>query len=89
MVKLNKIYTKTGDNGTTGLAVGPRRLKSDLRIEAFGTVDEANAAIGIALLHIESANPIARALVRIQNDLFDLGAPLPRPKATSRLNGNH
>ena len=51
MVKLNKIYTKTGDNGTTGLAAGPRRLKSDLRVEAYGTIDEANSAIGLARLH--------------------------------------
>lgn len=74
MVKLNKIYTRTGDDGTTGLAVGPRRAKHDLRIEAFGTVDETNAVIGLARLH---ADPETDAvLARVQNELFDLGADL-------------
>jgi cob(I)alamin adenosyltransferase len=79
MVKLNKIYTRTGDNGTTGLAAGPRRKKSDLRIEAFGAVDEANAAIGIAQLHADGDPALAEMLTRIQNDLFDLGADLATP----------
>ncbi|PSJ59450.1 cob(I)yrinic acid a,c-diamide adenosyltransferase [Pseudaminobacter soli (ex Li et al. 2025)] len=80
MVKLNKIYTRTGDDGTTGLGTGDRRLKSDMRIEAFGTVDEANACIGLARLHTESAYPeIDAMLARIQNDLFDLGADLATP----------
>jgi cob(I)alamin adenosyltransferase len=80
MVKLNKIYTRTGDNGTTGLGSGERRLKSDLRVEAYGTVDEANACIGLARLHTEGAHPeIDAMLVRIQNDLFDLGADLCVP----------
>ncbi|MDH6234062.1 cob(I)alamin adenosyltransferase [Mesorhizobium soli] len=80
MVKLNKIYTRTGDDGTTGLGAGDRRLKSDMRIEAFGTVDEANACIGLARLHTESAYPeIDAMLARIQNDLFDLGADLATP----------
>ena len=74
MVKLNKIYTKTGDDGTTGLAVGPRRPKHDLRIEAFGTVDETNAAIGLARLHADPE--IDAILARVQNELFDLGADL-------------
>lgn len=74
MVKLNKIYTKTGDDGTTGLAVGPRRAKHDLRIEAFGTVDETNAAIGLARLHADAE--IDAILARVQNELFDLGADL-------------
>lgn len=79
MVKLNKIYTKTGDDGTTGLAAGPRRLKSDLRVEAYGCVDEANSAIGIARL-ATADNPVVDAmLMRIQNDLFDLGADLATP----------
>ena len=57
MVKLNKIYTRTGDDGTTGLGSGERRLKSDLRVEAYGTVDEANAASGLARLHTAAAIP--------------------------------
>ena len=57
MVKLNKIYTRTGDDGTTGLGSGERRLKSDLRVEAYGTVDEANACIGLARLHTAQAHP--------------------------------
>ena len=80
MVKLNKIYTRTGDTGTTGLGTGARRLKSDLRIEACGTVDEANACIGMARLHTAAAHPsIDVMLGRIQNDLFDLGADLSVP----------
>jgi cob(I)alamin adenosyltransferase len=79
MVKLNKIYTRTGDNGTTGLAAGPRRKKSNLRVEAFGAVDEANAAVGLALLHIGDDAVLAAMLTRIQNDLFDLGADLATP----------
>ncbi|WP_020181120.1 cob(I)yrinic acid a,c-diamide adenosyltransferase [Methylopila sp. M107] len=76
MVKLNKIYTRTGDDGTTGLAVGPRRAKHDLRIESFGTVDETNAAVGLARLHAAVEPEIEAALARIQNELFDLGADL-------------
>lgn len=79
MVKLNKIYTKTGDGGTTGLATGPRRSKSDLRIESFGAVDEANAALGLAMLHTGDQPGLAEMLTRIQNDLFDLGADLATP----------
>lgn len=80
MVKLNKIYTRTGDDGTTGLGTGERRLKSDLRVEAYGTVDEANACIGLARLHTQAAHPeIDAMLARIQNDLFDLGADLATP----------
>lgn len=80
MVKLNKIYTKTGDDGTTGLTGGERRLKSDLRVEAYGTVDEANACIGIARLHCATANPEVDAVLgRVQNDMFDLGADLSFP----------
>lgn len=76
MVKLNKIYTRTGDDGTTGLAVGPRRKKHDVRIEAFGAVDETNAAVGLARLHSAAEPVIEAALARIQNELFDLGADL-------------
>jgi cob(I)alamin adenosyltransferase len=80
MVKLNKIYTRTGDDGTTGLASGERRLKSDIRVEAYGTVDETNAAIGLARLHTAKTHPAIDAmLARIQNDLFDLGADLATP----------
>lgn len=79
MVKLNKIYTRTGDSGTTGLAAGPRRRKNDLRVEAFGAVDEANAALGLAQLHIGGDAELAAMLTRIQNDLFDLGADLATP----------
>ncbi|MER8430852.1 cob(I)yrinic acid a,c-diamide adenosyltransferase [Mesorhizobium caraganae] len=80
MVKLNKIYTRTGDDGTTGLGIGERRLKSDLRVDAYGTVDEANACIGIARLHTAAGHPAIDAMLsRIQNDLFDLGADLAVP----------
>jgi cob(I)alamin adenosyltransferase len=80
MVKLNKIYTRTGDDGTTGLGSGERRLKSDLRVEAYGTVDEANACIGLARLHTATGYPDLDAMLgRIQNDLFDLGADLCVP----------
>jgi cob(I)alamin adenosyltransferase len=79
MVKLNKIYTKTGDDGTTGLVRGPRRLKYDLRVNCFGTVDESNAAIGIARLSTGSMPKIDSVLSRIQNDLFDLGSDLATP----------
>lgn len=83
MVRLNKIYTRTGDDGTTGLGSGPRRLKCDLRVEAYGTVDEANAALGMARLYTSAADSAYRhidgMLERIQNDLFDLGADLATP----------
>jgi cob(I)alamin adenosyltransferase len=79
MVKLNKIYTRTGDDGTTGLAAGDRRLKFDLRVEAYGIVDEANAAIGLARLHTADHQTVDLMLSRIQNDLFDLGADLATP----------
>jgi cob(I)alamin adenosyltransferase len=80
MVKLNKIYTRTGDDGTTGLGTGERRLKSDLRVDAYGTVDEANACIGMARIHTAAEHPAIDAMLsRIQNDLFDLGADLAVP----------
>lgn len=80
MVKLNKIYTRTGDDGTTGLGTGERRLKSDLRVDAYGTVDEANACIGMARVHTGTLHAeIDTMLGRIQNDLFDLGADLATP----------
>ncbi|MCB1472452.1 MAG: cob(I)yrinic acid a,c-diamide adenosyltransferase [Rhodobiaceae bacterium] len=82
MVRLNKIYTRTGDNGTTGLGDGSRRSKYDLRVASYGTVDEANAAIGMARLSTTAVPELARLdaiLARIQNDLFDLGADLCTP----------
>ncbi|WP_020187457.1 cob(I)yrinic acid a,c-diamide adenosyltransferase [Methylopila sp. 73B] len=77
MVKLNKIYTRTGDDGATGLASGPRRPKHDLRVDAYGAVDEANAAIGLARLHAEPE--LDAILSRVQNEMFDLGADLATP----------
>ena len=86
MVKLNKIYTKTGDDGTTGLGNGERRWKHDLRVEAYGTVDEANSAIGMARVHTVESHPAVDAmLARIQNDLFDLGADLATPDTGKEL----
>jgi cob(I)alamin adenosyltransferase len=85
MVKLNKIYTRTGDDGTTGLVDGSRVAKTDPRMAAIGEVDEANSAIGVAivaLVGLGGASDIATALTRIQNDLFDLGADLATPAAT-------
>ncbi|RYE09207.1 MAG: cob(I)yrinic acid a,c-diamide adenosyltransferase [Hyphomicrobiales bacterium] len=79
MVKLNKIYTKTGDDGTTGLVRGSRRLKYDLRVNCFGTVDEANSSIGVARLNTTSMPKVDNVLGRVQNDLFDLGSDLATP----------
>ena len=81
MVKLNRIYTKTGDDGSTGLVRGPRRPKYDLRVEAYGTIDEANACIGMARLHSATQPKIDTLLSRIQNDLFDVGSDLATPGA--------
>ncbi len=78
MVKLNKIYTRTGDDGTTALVDGSRRPKHDDRIAAYGAVDEANAALGLAQLHSEG--DMQALLTRLQNDLFDLGADLATPE---------
>ncbi len=78
MVKLNKIYTRTGDDGTTGLVDGSRIAKSDPLIAAIGDVDEANSAIGVALVAVP-AGSVRDELGRIQNDLFDLGADLATP----------
>ncbi|MBW9072140.1 cob(I)yrinic acid a,c-diamide adenosyltransferase [Agrobacterium tumefaciens] len=85
MVKLNKIYTRTGDKGTTALVSGPRRLKHDLRVEAYGTVDETNSAIGVARLHTGGMEKLDAMLFRIQNDLFDLGADLATPDSGEPL----
>jgi cob(I)alamin adenosyltransferase len=80
MVVLNRIYTRTGDDGTTALGSGERRPKYDLRIAAFGTVDETNAAIGIVRLYLTEARDLDAMLGLIQNDLFDLGADLAVPE---------
>lgn len=85
MVKLNRIYTRTGDKGTTGLVSGPRRFKHDLRVEAYGTVDETNATIGIARLHTGDHADLDAMLASIQNDLFDLGADLAAPDTGEAL----
>jgi cob(I)alamin adenosyltransferase len=79
MVVLNRIYTRTGDDGTTALGSGRRRRKYDLRIAAYGAVDELNAAIGLARLYTGTDADIDAMLARIQNDLFDLGADLSTP----------
>ena len=80
MVKLNKIYTRTGDQGTTGLGTGERVGKNHLRIAAYGTVDETNACIGLAREHTRAVfADVDQMLMRIQNDLFDLGADLCVP----------
>ncbi len=84
MVKLNKIYTRTGDDGTTGLGTGERRKKYDLRIAAYGTIDETNAAIGVARLHTGRDAVLDAVLSRIQNDLFDVGADLCTPDAGNK-----
>jgi len=77
MVKLNRIYTRTGDDGTTGLADGSRLRKDAARVAAYGTTDEANSALGIACLHAGAAH--AAMIQRVQNDLFDVGADLATP----------
>jgi cob(I)alamin adenosyltransferase len=91
MVKLTKIYTKTGDDGTTGLASGARVRKDDLRVECYGTVDEANAAIGVAVAHCSPgeavASKLAELLSMIQQDLFDVGADLSTPIAKDEKPG--
>ncbi|CTQ58557.1 MAG: cob(I)yrinic acid a,c-diamide adenosyltransferase [Roseibium album] len=86
MVVLNKIYTKTGDDGTTALGTGERRPKNDLRIDAYGTVDETNAVVGLVRLHTSGSAPeVDLVLGRIQNDLFDLGADLATPETDQDL----
>jgi cob(I)alamin adenosyltransferase len=85
MVKLNKIYTRTGDDGSTGLASGERRAKHDARVEAYGDVDEANSAIGLARLSTVTTPELDAMLERIQNDMFDLGADLATPPSDQPL----
>lgn len=83
MVRLNRIYTRTGDDGTSGLSTGERRPKDDSRFEAIGSVDETNAAIGTARLHVAEYPDLDLMLGAIQNDLFDLGADLATPEAAT------
>lgn len=83
MVVLNRIYTRTGDKGDTGLGTGKRVPKFDLRIEAYGTVDETNACVGVARL--SSTGDLDAMLARVQNDLFDLGADLCIPDDGSEI----
>ncbi len=85
MVKLNKIYTRTGDDGSTGLANGERRSKCDPRVEAYGDIDETNSAIGLARLSTAASPDLDAMLARIQNDLFDLGADLATPPSDKPL----
>ena len=85
MVVLNKIYTRTGDDGTTGLATGERVEKWNLRVESYGAVDETNSAIGVARLHAAGDPDLDAMLGRIQNDLFDLGADLATPERDKPL----
>ena len=85
MVRLTRIYTRGGDKGLTSLGDGTRVPKQSLRVEAFGTVDEANAAIGLARLHTDGEAD--EMLARIQNDLFDLGADLCTPEEGRRAAG--
>jgi len=80
MVILNKIYTRTGDDGTTGLATGERVQKWNLRVDSYGGVDETNAAVGQARVHAGADPDLDVMLMRIQNDLFDLGADLATPE---------
>ena len=85
MVVLNRIYTRTGDDGDTALGTGERRPKFDLRVEAYGTVDETNATLGMARLHTGGDPNLDAMLARIQNDLFDLGADLCTPDKGEKL----
>ncbi|MHA6345094.1 cob(I)yrinic acid a,c-diamide adenosyltransferase [Roseivivax sp. CAU 1761] len=87
MVVLNKIYTRTGDKGETALGDGSRVAKFAPRVEAYGTVDELNAVIGLARLHATAETDAAFA--RIQNDLFDLGADLCRPEQPGEAEAEH
>ncbi|MBN9432750.1 MAG: cob(I)yrinic acid a,c-diamide adenosyltransferase [Bosea sp.] len=82
MVALNRIYTRTGDDGTSGLVTGERRSKADLRFECIGTIDEVNALIGVARCDLFEEPVVDAMLGRIQNDLFDLGADLATPEET-------
>jgi cob(I)alamin adenosyltransferase len=86
LVTLNRIYTRTGDAGRTRLATGQQVSKADLRVEAYGGVDEANACVGLARLH--TTGELDAALARIQNELFDLGADLSTPAKPDEAAGS-
>ena len=79
MVELSRIYTKGGDRGKTSLSTGTRVAKYDLRVDAYGTVDEANAVLGLVRLYLSEMQDLDRILARVQNDMFDLGADLATP----------
>lgn len=87
MVKLDKIYTRGGDEGKTSLTGGRRVYKHDLRVQAYGAVDEANAAIGIVRLHTPAEDEADRMLEKIQHDLFDAGADLSTPHDAPKTEG--
>jgi len=87
MVTLNRIYTRTGDAGTTRLATGQPVSKSDLRVEAYGAVDETNACIGLARVHLSADPELDAMLARVQNELFDLGADLATPPKPDEADG--
>ncbi|THD77258.1 MAG: cob(I)yrinic acid a,c-diamide adenosyltransferase [Phenylobacterium sp.] len=87
MVTLNRIYTRTGDAGRTRLATGQTVSKADLRVEAYGGVDETNACLGLARLHTTGAGDLDATLARIQNELFDLGADLSTPPKPDEAEG--
>ena len=79
MVELTRIYTKGGDRGKTSLSTGTRVAKYDLRVDAYGTVDEANAVLGLVRLHLDAVPDLDKIMARVQNDMFDLGADLATP----------
>jgi cob(I)alamin adenosyltransferase len=87
MVTLNRIYTRTGDKGTTRLATGATVSKSDLRVETYGAVDETNACIGLARVHTAGDAAFDAMLARVQNELFDLGADLATPLSPDEPEG--
>lgn len=88
MVTLNRIYTRTGDAGTTRLATGQSVSKADLRVEAYGAVDETNACVGMARVHTAGEAAFDAMLARIQNELFDLGADLATPPRAEEVEGS-
>jgi cob(I)alamin adenosyltransferase len=87
MVTLNRIYTRTGDTGSTRLASGATVSKSDLRVETYGAVDETNACLGLARVHT-AGQPLDAILARLQNELFDLGADLATPAKADEAEGS-
>jgi len=87
MVTLNRIYTRSGDRGSTRLATGAQVSKADLRVEAYGSIDETNACLGLARVHTVQADLFDAMLARIQNELFDLGADLATPAKADEAPG--